>query len=63
VGSKRDFSLRKPTASQERGGRKKRRLAAFEMTVMGGETELEGARREEKADPSPAKNRGFGMTT
>jgi hypothetical protein len=30
---KRDFSLRKPTTSQERSGKKKRRLAPFEMTV------------------------------
>jgi hypothetical protein len=29
---KRDFSLRKPTNSQERVGKKKRRLAPFEMT-------------------------------
>jgi hypothetical protein len=29
---KRDFSLREPTLSQERKGRKKRRLAPFEMT-------------------------------
>jgi hypothetical protein len=30
--TKRDFSLREPTLSQERKGRKKRRLAPFEMT-------------------------------
>jgi hypothetical protein len=30
-GTKRDFSLREPTLSQERKGRKKRRLAPFEM--------------------------------
>jgi hypothetical protein len=28
----RDFSLRKPTGSRERAGKKKRRLAPFEMT-------------------------------
>ena len=31
--ARRDFSLRKPTTSQERGRRKKRRLAPFEMTA------------------------------
>ena len=30
-----EFSLRKPTTSQERSGKKKRRLAAFEMTGVG----------------------------
>jgi hypothetical protein len=35
VEEKRDFSLRKPTASRERRGKKKRRLASFEMTVCG----------------------------
>jgi len=29
--AKRDFSLRKPTTSQERGGQKRRRLAPLEM--------------------------------
>ncbi|PYU48256.1 MAG: hypothetical protein DMG48_20990 [Acidobacteria bacterium] len=29
--AKRDFSLRRPTASQERSGKKKHRLAPFEM--------------------------------
>src|SRR5712692_8765348 len=33
--AKRDFSLRKPTAPQERGGKKKRRPAPFEMTGGG----------------------------
>ena len=33
---KRDFSLREPTHSQERMRKKKRRLAPFEMTVLGG---------------------------
>jgi len=33
IEEKRDFSLRKPTTSQERGGKKRRRLAPFEMTV------------------------------
>jgi len=37
---KRDSSLRKPTASQERGGKKKRRLASFGMT--GGVAETGG---------------------
>ena len=32
-----DFSLRGPTTSQERGGKKRRRLAPFEMTGFGGE--------------------------
>jgi|HubBroStandDraft_2_1064218.scaffolds.fasta_scaffold251337_3 hypothetical protein len=32
------FSLRKPTTSQERSGKKRRRLAPLEMTVAGGET-------------------------
>jgi hypothetical protein len=32
---KRDFSLRKPTLSQERKRKKKRRLAPFEMTGKG----------------------------
>jgi hypothetical protein len=32
--AQRDFSLRKPTNSQERVGKKKRRLAPFEMTVV-----------------------------
>ena len=31
-----DFSLRSPTASQERGGKKRRRAAAVEMTVVVG---------------------------
>jgi hypothetical protein len=35
VQEKRDFSLRKPTDSQERIGKKKGRLAPFEMTVWG----------------------------
>jgi len=30
-----EVSLRKPTLSQERKGKKKRRLAPFEMTVWG----------------------------
>ncbi len=30
------FSLRKPTTSQERSGKKRRRLAPFEMTVWRG---------------------------
>jgi hypothetical protein len=29
------FSLRKPTTLQEQSGKKKRRLAPFEMTVVG----------------------------
>ncbi|MGC1482717.1 MAG: hypothetical protein WA789_02890 [Candidatus Acidiferrum sp.] len=33
---KRDFSLRRPTASQERSGKKKLRPASFEMTGVGG---------------------------
>jgi len=36
--TKRDSSLRKPTGSQERAGKKKRRLAPFGMTVGGGES-------------------------
>jgi len=32
---KRDFSLRRPTVSQERSGKKKRRPAPFEMTCGG----------------------------
>ncbi len=40
---KRDSSLRKPTASRERAGSKKRRLAPFGMTV--GEHSGEGTRR------------------
>ncbi len=31
--TKRDFSLRRPTTSQERSGKKRRRPAALEMTV------------------------------
>ena len=37
---RRDFSLRKPTASQERGGKKEYRLASFEMTVGVGSVEF-----------------------
>ncbi len=43
---KRDFSLRRPTASQERGGRKRSRPAPFEMTRVRREIEwgaLKGA--------------------
>jgi len=54
--TKRDSSLRKPTGSQERAGKKKRRLAPFgpaeasgmqktQMTVGGGET------RNQKLEP------------
>ena len=32
---KRDFSLRRPSASQERSGKKKRRPASLEMTGRG----------------------------
>ncbi len=43
---KRDSSLRRPTASQERGGKKKPRLAPFEMTDggMNGMEEKRGGR-------------------
>jgi hypothetical protein len=47
---KRDFSLRRPTTLQEQSGKKKRRPAAFEMTV--------GRRASDKAGPSLR----FGMT-
>src|SRR5271154_1552459 len=43
--TKRDFSLRRPTASQERGGKKERRPAPFEMTVGGQGRYLEGRGR------------------
>jgi hypothetical protein len=41
---KRDFSLGKPTALQEQSGKKKRRLAPFEMTGMAAErqTRIQG---------------------
>jgi hypothetical protein len=43
--SKRDSSLRKPTASQERSGKKKRRLAPFGMTGCGVDEKDEGGER------------------
>lgn len=42
---RRVFSLRKPTASWERGGRKNYRLASFEMTVGVGSVEIGKWRR------------------
>jgi hypothetical protein len=41
VEEKRDFSLRRPTLSQERKGKKRRRPAPFEMTGEGGESDRE----------------------
>ena len=48
---KRDSSLRKPTASQERGGKKRRRLAPFGMTGEGGSEKVR-----------PSRCGGLGMT-
>ena len=42
-GSKRDSSLRKPTRSQEANAKKRRRLASFGMTGLGGVTGLAAA--------------------
>jgi hypothetical protein len=61
---KRDFSLRKPTTSQERSGKKKRRLAPFEMTVWwglaGSEAAVCRARvSEARAEVVPLRVEGF----
>ncbi|SRR5260370_6423786 len=49
---KRDFSLRRPTASQERSGKKKRRPAPFEMTGGGDGAgrRIAGARVSQRGD-------------
>jgi hypothetical protein len=57
--SKRDSSLRKPTASQEQAGEKRRRPAPFGMTVGCGGTESapQGVWWLERADTSAGGNR------
>ncbi len=60
VEEKRDFSLRKPTASQERSGKKKHRLAPFEMTAGWGGA-FAGAKREEKASACSVRNDELGL--